>query len=109
MLNLTLQERQVVLFLAGVFFMGLIIHAAIKVRPSLAGAVKVTQDSVRINLNDVTAAQLERLPGVSPGLAKRIITYRSERGRFGSLDDLKQVKGVGEQRYRKLKELFYAK
>lgn len=48
-----------------------------------------------LDLNSATAAQLETLPGIGPVLARRIVEYRTSRGRFQRLDDLLQVKGVG--------------
>lgn len=107
MFNLTTQERQVILFVAGVAFLGLSINVAVKIRPSLAKVAMVGQDAARLNLNEIEVQELERLPGISPNLAKKIIAYRAEHGPFRALDDLKEVKGVGEYRCRKLKELFY--
>lgn len=107
MFNLTTQERQVVLFVASVFFLGVTINALIKTRLPLAKAVRITDDITRINLNAAEEGKLERLPGISPNLAKKITAYRAEHGPFRALEDLKEVKGVGEARYQKLKELFY--
>ena len=50
-----------------------------------------------VNLNTATAAQLEDLPGVGPVLAQRIIDWRSEHGRFTSVDELGEVSGIGEK------------
>lgn len=51
-----------------------------------------------INLNTATAAQLEALPGVGPVLAQRIIEYRQTHGRFQSVDELLEVRGIGTKR-----------
>lgn len=50
-----------------------------------------------VNLNSATAAQLEELPGVGPVLAQRIIDWRTEHGRFASVDELGEVSGIGEK------------
>jgi competence protein ComEA len=50
-----------------------------------------------VNLNSATAAQLEDLPGVGPVLAQRIIDWRTEHGRFASVDELGEVSGIGEK------------
>jgi competence protein ComEA len=50
-----------------------------------------------VNLNAATAAQLEELPGVGPVLAQRIIDWRTEHGRFASVDELGEVSGIGEK------------
>ncbi|WP_150462857.1 ComEA family DNA-binding protein [Nesterenkonia ebinurensis] len=48
-----------------------------------------------INLNTAEAAQLEKLPGIGPALAERIITYRQANGEFSSLEELAAVSGIG--------------
>ena len=50
-----------------------------------------------VNLNSANAAQLEELPGVGPVLAQRIIDWRTEHGRFASVDELGEVSGIGEK------------
>jgi competence protein ComEA len=50
-----------------------------------------------VNLNTATVAQLEELPGVGPVLAQRIIDWRTEHGRFASVDELGEVSGIGEK------------
>lgn len=54
--------------------------------------------SARVSVNTATAAQLETLPGVGPVLAQRIIAYRESHGRFTSVEQLRDVPGVGERR-----------
>lgn len=49
-----------------------------------------------IHLNTATAAELERLPGIGPVLAERIVEYRTAHGPFTHLDQLHEVKGVGD-------------
>ena len=51
-----------------------------------------------INLNTATAEQLEAIPGIGPVLAQRIIEYRQTRGRFQSVDELLEVRGIGSKR-----------
>jgi len=58
-----------------------------------------------INLNTATAADLEKLPGVGPATAARIIEYRQKNGNFKKLEDLMNVKGIGEKAFLKLKPL----
>jgi len=52
-----------------------------------------------INVNTAGAADLERLPGIGPALAARIVEYRKEIGRFSSLDQLLEVRGIGEKKF----------
>lgn len=62
-----------------------------------------------VNLNTSSAAQLEILPGIGPAMSARIIAYRQENGGFKSVDDLDNVKGIGEKRLEKLRPLVLVK
>jgi len=55
-----------------------------------------------VNVNTATAEDLERLPGIGPVLARRIIAHRDQQGLFRRLDDLLQVEGVGRRLLRRL-------
>jgi competence protein ComEA len=55
-----------------------------------------------VNLNTATAAQLDALPGIGPVLAQRIIDYRTQQGRFTSVDQLDDVPGIGPALYGRL-------
>lgn len=59
----------------------------------------------KVNLNTATLAQLDTLPGVGPVLAQRIIDHRSSHGGFRDVGELRQVGGIGEATYAKLKDL----
>lgn len=56
-----------------------------------------------ISLNGATSEQLQTLPGIGPSTAEKIITYRNETP-FSSLEDLMNVKGIGEKTFEKLKD-----
>ena len=55
-----------------------------------------------VNLNTATASELEELPGVGPVLAQRIVDWRTEHGRFASVDELAEVSGIGEKMFAQL-------
>ncbi|MFE4673291.1 helix-hairpin-helix domain-containing protein [Streptomyces sp. NPDC056721] len=58
-----------------------------------------------IGLNTATAEQLDTLPGVGPVLAQHIIDYRAEHGGFRSVDELREVNGIGDRRFSDLQNL----
>jgi competence protein ComEA len=58
-----------------------------------------------VNLNTATAAQLETLPGVGPATAQRILEYRQKSGGFKKIEELMNVRGIGEASFLKLKSL----
>ena len=58
----------------------------------------------KVNLNTATAEQLQMVTGIGPVLAQRILDYRSDHGSFKTVDDLTNVKGVGEAKLVKLRD-----
>jgi competence protein ComEA len=58
-----------------------------------------------VNVNTATADELDRLPGIGPVLARRIVEYREQHGLFRRLDDLLEVKGVGPRLLRRLESM----
>jgi len=61
----------------------------------------------KLDVNSATALQLERLPGIGPVLAKRIVDYRKRYGPFRHIDDLDKVKGIGPAKLAKLRDYVY--
>jgi len=55
-----------------------------------------------ININTADIAELDKLPGIGPALAQRIIDYRTEHGFFLQPEDLKKVSGIGDKTYEKM-------
>ena len=58
-----------------------------------------------LNLNAATLAQLETLPGIGRKVAERILEYRTKSGGFKKVEDLMNVKGIGEKSFLKIKPL----
>src|SRR5262249_54070702 len=59
------------------------------------------QPGQTLDINTATEAELLQLPGVGPGLARRILEYRAANGPFATPDDLQNVSGIGPSKYAK--------
>lgn len=57
-----------------------------------------------VNINTATLEQLDSLPGVGEATANKIITYREENGGFKTIEDLKNVKGIGDKKFEDMKD-----
>ncbi|MEV5815656.1 ComEA family DNA-binding protein [Streptomyces mutabilis] len=69
------------------------------------GAAAGAAPAAPVSLNTATADQLDTLPGVGPVLAQHIIDYRARHGGFRSVDELREVNGIGERRFADLRNL----
>ena len=58
----------------------------------------------KVNINTANVNELDNLPGIGPSLAQRIIEYREENGNFKSIEELQNVKGIGEAKYSDIKD-----
>lgn len=58
-----------------------------------------------VNINKATVAELDRLPGVGPAIAQKIIDYRQEKGGFVSVEEIKLVSGIGDKMFENIKDL----
>ncbi len=70
---------------------------------SSSNATSSTKNS-KININKATQAELEIIPGIGPSTALKIINYRNENGKFKSIEDVKNVSGIGDSKYEKMKD-----
>ena len=62
-----------------------------------------------ININTAGINELVRLPGIGEKTAEKIIAFRTERGKFKRLEELMDVKGIGEVKFNKIKKFLYIK
>ena len=72
--------------------------------PQPAVGLPASSDGSRININTATFQELQTLRGIGPTMAQRIIEYRQTSGRFATVDDLTNVKGIGEKTLEKLRD-----
>ena len=64
-----------------------------------------TEGEERVELNTADRATLETLPGIGPRTAERIIEYRTENGGFEKVEDLMNIRGIGERTFLRLRDL----
>ena len=76
------------------------VPASAQDKPAEAKAAPAPQ---MVNLNSAPAELLERLPGVGPKTAARIIEYRQKNGGFKKIEELMNVRGIGEKAFLKMK------
>ncbi len=75
-----------------------VMTAASNQRPQAQRVGKPLPERASISINQATEQEFERLPGIGPALATRIIEYRKRSGPFRSVQDLRRVKGIGEKK-----------
>lgn len=66
-------------------------------------------ENVKININTANVKELQKLSGIGESIALRIVTYRKENGKFNSIEDLKNVSGIGENKFNKIKNNIFVK
>jgi competence protein ComEA len=74
------------------------------VQGASAAAAEGGSGDAPISLNTATAEQLDELEGVGPATAQKILDWRKQHGGFKSVDDLRQISGIGPKRFEALKD-----
>lgn len=116
MLDLGRLERGIVIFLISGIILGLGIigykksnsYASLKMSIFSIEDMKDIDALIEkhgiININEAGMGELKRLKGIGDVTARRIIDYRSDRGRFSSKEEIKNVKGVGDKLFEEIKD-----
>jgi competence protein ComEA len=60
--------------------------------------------AAKININTASVEELDKLPGIGPAIAKAIIDYRTKSGPFKQIEDINDVKGIGDALFEKIKD-----
>jgi competence protein ComEA len=61
--------------------------------------------AMAIDINKATVNDLQKLPGIGPGLAKQIVAYREKNGPFRRVEDLMAIKGIGFKKWKAIRPL----
>ena len=76
--------------------------------PQLAAAAARAEGSAPVSINRATREELEKLPGIGPALAARIVEHRGRFGPFRRAEHLMLVRGISERRFRQLRPFINA-
>ena len=68
---------------------------------------RTVADVGHVDINRGSVEELQRLPGIGPVLAERVVRYRRENGKFATVRDMQQVKGIGVKRFAHLEPYVY--
>lgn len=122
MFDLTKQEKLILIFLTSTLITGLGVSTykksqqniklqvqPYKINTTRKEADKFIEEYSHININSLTIEELTRLPGVGDKIAARIMDYHKTHGPFRAKEELMQVKGIGEKKFEKIKELIILK
>ena len=92
-------------FIVGILVAVLAMAPSAHAQTKKASAKATATAASPVNLNTATPAQLETLPGIGAAAARRILEYRQKNGAFKKIEELMNVKGIGEKSFLKLKPL----
>ena len=114
---MTKQEKLVIYFLVAMLVLGLAVkfykakvsRIDLKVEKSDLSQEKIDigkiiREKQIVKINTATVQDFIRLPGIGPALAERIVEYREKNGSFLAIEDLKNVSGIGDKKYDRIKD-----
>jgi len=107
MLNFTPEEKKVILFLLIISFCGITLNNLAKLNFRIKKLFCPQVRLARIDLNKISLEELIRTRCLPVKTSQRIVAYRQQHGNFNSLEVLKEIKGIGEERYEKLEGIFF--
>lgn len=64
----------------------------------------IGKEEKKVDINNASQTELETLPGIGPSLASKIIEYREQNGGFKNIEELQNVKGIGDAKYSEIKD-----
>jgi competence protein ComEA len=105
MFSLTRQERTVFVATLVILLLGALGNYGLKKSQSLNRAVNFFDSgllSQRVDINTADEEELQRLPFIGPAISRRIMDYRKQHGGFKSVEEIRNVKGIGKARYEQI-------
>lgn len=103
MFDLTAGERRALLFICCFLLLGAVFRTGFFYKSKNKHSEQIYVSQQKININTATSAQLQKIKGIGPALAEKIIEYRSEKGDFQSEEDLTKVSGIGTKKLEYIK------
>jgi len=76
---------------------------------SIVETTTLSSSNKIININKASEAELQEIPGIGPAMAQKIINYRDENGKFKTIEDIKNVSGIGDKKFENIKEYISVK
>ena len=125
MINFTPQESRILIFLVAALLLGSAVSLYRHHRPHAAPELSVSSSEVapgssafdstieekgqvtlggKLNINTATEKELQKLPGIGPQLAERIIAHRQAHGPFPSAHHITEVRGIGEKTFLRIRD-----
>ncbi|MBU2103255.1 MAG: helix-hairpin-helix domain-containing protein [Candidatus Omnitrophota bacterium] len=107
MFTLTARERKALLFIALVIIVGAAVRyywIKTKTNAPVSYVERQAAPTTLINVNNAHAEDLEKIPGIGPELARRIIAFRAQNGTFKTLSDLTKIKGIGAKKVKAIEK-----
>ena len=68
-----------------------------------------TNSNGKVNINKATIGELTNIPGIGASTAQKIVLYRDENGKFKNVEDIKNVSGIGNNKYESIKDYITVK
>ncbi len=109
MFGLTAEERKVIIFLTCVVLLGIGINFLAKRYASIRPVFSAPCNLAKVELNSADKDLLTGVPGIGEKLALRITEHRQQKNGFSSIEELKDIKGIGDSKFERLTEYLYCR